>query len=252
MNQLVKITDKLLGEFFPNNFLIRVAFEIRFPADLTMKDNINNYQGKIKELFPVYEERYTVKFPVQDMEKGNLINYAFKNNINESEIYLNTYSIFGLGTKIYPGFEDFLKIFIENLRIFKDFFNIESTTRLGMRYINNIPLEKDKINSNKLKNNYFDFCLTEDQEYNFENQYIDLRFNHDEYEIHKQLVFQKGQQNFYEVIIDLDNSYKEKILIKEDLNELEKKLNELHNLIKIKFFEIIREEFLEILRKKSE
>lgn len=249
---MVKITEELLEEFFPNNFLIRVAFEIRFPADLTMKDKINNFQGKIKENFPVYEERYTVKFPVQDTEKGNLINYAFKNDINESEIYLNAYSIFGLSTKNYPSFKDFLNIFLENLKIFKDTFKIESTTRLGMRYINNIPLEKDKTNSNKVKNNYFDFCLIEEQEYNFENQYIDLRFNQDDYNIHKQLIFQKGQQNFYEVIIDLDNFFEEKILIKEDLNELEKRIIALHNIIKIKFFEIIKEEFLEKLRKKRE
>ncbi|MBA7555098.1 hypothetical protein ES705_47748 [subsurface metagenome] len=238
---MVKITEELLKEFFPNNFLIRVAFEIRFPADLTMKDNISNFQGKIKENFPVYEERYTMKFPVQDTAKGNLINYAFKNDINESEIYLNAYSSFGFGTKKYPGFKNFLNIFLDNVKIFKDMFKIESTTRLGMRYINSIPLEKDKQKSNTLKNNYFDFCLTEDQKYDFENQY----------EIHKQLIFQKGQQKFYDVIIDLDNSYKEKILIKEDLKELESRIFDLHNLIKIKFFEIIKEEFLELLKKKK-
>jgi len=246
---MVKLTEKILGESFTKDYLIRVAFEIRFPADLTMKDKIGYFQGKIKENFPIYEERYAVKLPIQDVEKGNLLNYSFKNDITETEIYLNTYSIFGLGTKKYNGFKNFLNIFLENVEIFKEMFKIESTTRLGMRYINSIPLEKDKNNSNTLKNKYFDFCLTEDQNYDFENQYIDLRFNENKYEIHKQLVFQKGQQNFYEVIIDLDNSYKEKILIKEDLKELESRILDLHKLIKIKFFEIIKEEFLELLKK---
>ena len=122
---MVKVTEKLLGESFTKDYLIRVAFEIRFPADLAMKDNLCYFQGKIKENFPIYEEIYSVKLPIQDVEKGNLMNYSFKNNITETEIYLNTYSIFGLGTKKYPGFKNFLKIFLDNVKIFFIFINFK-------------------------------------------------------------------------------------------------------------------------------
>ncbi|KKK44264.1 MAG: hypothetical protein Lokiarch_20070, partial [Candidatus Lokiarchaeum sp. GC14_75] len=114
--------------------------------------------------------------------------------------------------------------------------------------INSIQLEEDFDESNQLKNKYVISLL--DEKYGkeiFDSQRIDLRYHEKEFEIHQQFIFRKNPNNFYELLIDLDNSLKDSI--KMDLRDIEDKLNKLHYLIKTKFFEMITDHFLMELRK---
>ena len=250
MNQLVNITEELLKENFKNTFLELVAFEVRFPTDLTIHSIIPEFQGSIKDLFPVYSEGFSIPVGlVSNIEKSNLLNYAFKNKIEDIEIYLNTYSVFGIRTKNYLGFENFSKVFLDYLKKLVRICKIKKFTRLGLRYVNIVPLQKDLIVSNKLTNLYFNSLITERlNNKKFENQHIDLKYKEDLYEIHQQFFFRRSPTELYEAVIDLDNSLKGEINVLEDLEDFNKLLNDLHNLIKIKFFEIIKQEFLKKLR----
>ncbi|KKL10872.1 hypothetical protein LCGC14_2551500 [marine sediment metagenome] len=249
MNKLVDITEDLLKENFKTNYLIQVAYEIRFPTDLTIKNKIPEFQGSIKDNFSIYEEGYSFPLTFQPKEDlSNLMNYKFLNENKSVELYLNNYTIFGLRTKNYPGYKIFLKNFMENVKRFIEISNVNKITRLGIRYINSIQLEEDFDESNQLKNKYVISLL--DEKYGkeiFDSQRIDLRYHEKEFEIHQQFIFRKNPNNFYELLIDLDNSLKDSI--KMDLRDIEDKLNKLHYLIKTKFFEMITDHFLMELRK---
>ena len=246
MSSLVKITEDLLNLNFDNTYLELVAFEVRFPTDLTIHDKIPEFQGKIKDIYSVYSERFSIPSPFKaNIEKSNLIDFSFKNKSEENEIYLNTYSVFGLRTKNYSGFNTFLKNFIESFKLFKEHCKIQEITRIGLRYINIIPHNENMEDSNQRRNTFFNTFLKEPlSETKFENQNLDLKYKKGMYEIHHKNVFRKNPNNVYETIIDIDNSYKEKMEIKENLSELKSKIGDLHNLIKIIFFDTITDEFL--------
>jgi len=250
---MVKITNDLLKESFKNTYLEQVAFEIRFPADLTIKNKIPEFQGIIKDNFNAYNEGFSLKFPFQpDLEKSNLLDYSFINEKDDLELYLNTYSIFGLRSKKYSNFESFSKIFLENLKIFINICKINTITRLGIRYVNIIPLDQDKNKSIQLKNNYFNSLIKDEYNYsNSEDQQIFLRYYDKNYEIREQFIFKKTPTNVYNVIIDFDNSYRGLIKIESNnITKIEKILKDLHDLIKNKFFDIIKDSFLNKLREK--
>ncbi len=251
MKTLVKISEDLLNRNFPNNFLIQVAFEIRFPTDLTMKNKIAEFQGLIKNEFSTYEEGFSVPIPFHPKtEISNLIDYKFINGKDNLELYLKNYTIFGLRTKSYPGYKNFSKIFLNNIGKFIKISDVNAITRLGIRYINSIPLGKDFDKSNQLKNKFFNPCINKEYiNQLYETQQINLKYFQNGYEIHQQFVFRRNPNKIYEAIIDLDNSIKGSIKI--DLEDLEDKLHDLHNLIKTKFFEMIKDDFLIELEKEE-
>ncbi|MHA1197035.1 MAG: TIGR04255 family protein [Promethearchaeota archaeon] len=249
---MVKVTESLLKETFPNTFLDSVACEVRFNTDLTIKEKIIKFQNIIKDTFPTYIESLSIPigFP-STVEKTNIMNYIFKNEDIDTEVYLNTFSIFGIRTNNYSNYDDFSKLFLKILKEFIKLCNISHFTRLGLRYINVIPLDKDRIKANDLKKKYFYSFLKENFEKNdFESQHLSLKYYEKKYEIHQQFIFRKSKNKIYEVIIDIDNSLKNKINISEDkeLRKFQNIINELHALIKIKFFETITESFLKRLR----
>ncbi len=240
-----------LDETFKNTFLNLVAFEVRFPTDLTIQNNIPEFQGSSKERFPIYSEGYSVPIQFQpDNKRSNLLNYAFKNNSDDLEMYLNSYSVLGLRTRAYSNYGEFSTLFLEMIKNFKKIYNINAFNRLGLRYINIIPLKKNLIDSNQLKNLYFSSLLNNEfNKYNCENQHIDLKYKNNDYEIHQQFFFRKNLDNLYEVVIDIDNSFKGLIDLKDEFSEFKNKVNNLHSLIKTKFFEMINNDFLKELRK---
>lgn len=249
---MVKITEELLNETFENTFLTLVAYEVRFPTDLTIQNRIPAFQGSIKEDFPVYSEGFTLPVQFQpEIKKSNLLNYAFKNYNEYLEIYLNSYSVLGIRTRAYSNFRDFSNMFLNIINSFMKICSINKFTRLGLRYINIIPLKESLIDSNQLKNLYFNSILNDNfNNFNFENQHMDLKYKNNDYEIHQQFFYRKNLNNFYEVVLDIDNSFKGNINIKNQFSVFKGKINDLHSLIKIKFFEMIRDDFLKELRKK--
>lgn len=251
---MVKITETLLKEIFKKTYLDLVAFEVRFPTDLTIQKKIPEFQQKIKNKFSVYSEGFSIPIPFQaNIEKSYLINYAFKDSIDDMEIYLNNYSVFGLRTKNYPNFKSFSDTFFDVITKFAKLCDVNRFTRLGLRYINIIHMKKSFTESNRIKNSYFHSLISKNcNKYNFENQHIDLKYKSNNYEIHKQFIFRKNPDNLYEVVIDLDNSYRGEMNINEDFNAFKTILNDIHNLIKTKFFEMIKEDFLIELRKEED
>lgn len=250
---MVKIDEDLLKENFVVTFLAQVAFEIRFPTDLSIRNKIVDFQGSIKDDFPSYSEGY--KIPISfgsKVESSNLINYRFSNPEKNGEIYINEYSVFGLRTKKYQGFDVFFYDFFKYVKKFIDLVKIKLISRIGIRYVNIFPLDKDVNESNKKINLYFKKIIKTDIEnQNFSFQNIDLRYNSDIYEIHQKSGLRKRSDGSYEYFIDLDNSFNENIEIEENKDELSDKVSELHKLIKVKFFNLINEQFLNLLRGKE-
>lgn len=251
---MIKITDDLLGTTFEDNFLTNVAYEVRFAPNLSLKPNIKKFQSLIRKDYPNYNEIYPIPFGLQSKKnESNLLNFSFENKQEGLEIYFNKYSIFGLRTSQYKGFNTFSKRFLEIIKKFIDSCNIDSFIRIGMRYINTIPFNNDKAKSNNSKRRYFNPILAKEISIkDFSNQYIDLRFNEDQYEIHQQFVFQRDNSGKFIVIIDIDNSIKDNINIDKDLVNIENIINDLHKYIKIYFYKLVTIEFLKVLKKEDE
>lgn len=255
---MVKITEKLMTEIFPNNFLDLVAFELRFPVDLTIRNKIPLFQKSLQESFPNYAEGFSVKFPFPaDIEKkesteSHLLDYQFKNEQRGLNLILKTFSILGLRTNSYTTYSSYLQLFINILEKFNEVSDITLFKRLGLRYITKIPFLNSLKDSNMLRNKYINPIINVDI-LNVpapKSQILDIIYKESEYEIREQIVFRKGPERKkpWEVIIDIDCAFNGNISVKDNFLELKKRMNDLHQLIKEKFFDLITEEFLQILR----
>lgn len=249
--KLVDITKELMEEYFENNFLNQVAFEVRFPADLTMKDTIPQFQKLLKNDFNTFSEKHSFKVPFgKEVESTHIKDYGFRNEKAENEIYLNKYSIFGLTTSKYEGYKGFSNLFFVNLEKMKNHFEINEITRIGIRYVNIIPLSIKKNKANELHKMWFNSLISEEFNFNrFTNQHIDLRFKENGYNIHLRFIFSQDEKKKYIIILDIDNSFVEKNPI--NIDSIKKIIEDLHTGIKQRFFQLINEEFLKVLRDKK-
>ncbi len=240
-----------MEEYFENNFLNQVAFEVRFPADLTMKDNIPQFQKLIKNDFNIFSEKYSFKVPFgKEFESVHLIDYGFKDEKAEIEIYLNRYSHFGLTTSKYVGYKGFSELYFVNLEKMIKHFKINEITRIGIRYVNIIPLSIKNIEANEFYKMWFNSLISEDFNFDkFINQLIDLRFRENGYSVHLRFIFSQDERKNYTIIIDIDNSFVEKMPT--NIDSIKKIIDDLHIGIKKRFFKLINEEFLKVLREKK-
>ncbi|MBI5023676.1 MAG: TIGR04255 family protein [Candidatus Omnitrophica bacterium] len=121
-----------MSKVYPNSPLVEVVFEIRYPADLSIKCNIDKYAHRIKNKFPLI---------VPHPELAAHL-YAFSNNQN-TEIVKVGLDRFSYHAKEYKnGFESFEKIALQHVSEFIEIYKIETTVRTGLRYINHIPIVK--------------------------------------------------------------------------------------------------------------
>ena len=124
------MSSRNFEEIFPNSPLNEVAFEIRFPANLSIEGEIYKFHEKIKTEFPIFKEgeETTSKVRVRDFVK------------NDEIIIRVQRDRFTILTEKYKLFEDFFPIINEYTNLFISIYDINEFNRIGLRYINNINL----------------------------------------------------------------------------------------------------------------
>ncbi|MHA1854068.1 MAG: TIGR04255 family protein, partial [Candidatus Heimdallarchaeaceae archaeon] len=126
------------------NYLVSVACDIRFPAMLITKDKIPEYQAKIRKEFPNLEiglGRFSGIFPSPPVELNEWI-FTSKDNIRKIKVSVSTL-VYILSQ--YSGYKAFKEEINKYLLNFLKLCDIDRFTRIGIRYTNDIPLEKNPI-----------------------------------------------------------------------------------------------------------
>jgi len=226
------------SKIFKKNYLTSVAFEMRFVPLFIIKQHVIDFQRQIREEFPFSPREPFL--PSFEPEK-----WIFNSKEGKNQIKL-TDERFGFNTKEYNSFEPFF----ENIKKKKDLFlkivkeDIENVSRIGIRYINEIPLEGEnpideilewfepKIDKNNLNNNTVINFFTEIRsEYNRNGLTCSNQF------------YQRKTDNSYWYVIDID-SYTEKTIKKENIENL---IKELHSIAIKEFHENVTDQFLKTL-----
>ena len=127
-----------MGALYKNAPLVNTAFECRFFGDLSIETRRDQFQKAIRAEFPrLYVPNATPGMPPA------LQHYQFRNEDNSARVSLAVNS-FVYATSRYPGFEAFKADLEKNRKVFNDFFDIRSFTRLGLRYTNQLPVIRDE------------------------------------------------------------------------------------------------------------
>jgi len=146
---------------FNKNPLDKVVCQLRFPSILKIDVDIPyEYQEKIREDFPDYNESNDIKLEVKSDEasqvpsdlikeisktQGNK-NHQFKSDDGIWSINL-TRNFLALTTLNYVQWEDFLSKFKKVVEAFIEIYNPNYYSRIGLRYIN--VFQKSKLNLEK-------------------------------------------------------------------------------------------------------
>ncbi|MDN5942039.1 MAG: TIGR04255 family protein [Nitrospira sp.] len=121
------------AEQYPNQPLIDVAFEIRFPGDPAVECRRDEFFRLVRDKYPMV---YVPK--LQPGEAPALALYHFKQEDDQATI-MTAINKLAYSTKKYPGFDAFKEEVLRIAAIFGTTFKIEKLTRMGLRYVNAIP-----------------------------------------------------------------------------------------------------------------
>jgi uncharacterized protein (TIGR04255 family) len=123
-----------MAGLYKNAPLVNTAFESRFFGDLAIEARRDQFQKAIRAEFP----RLYVPNATPGIAPA-LQHYQFRNEDNSTRVSLAVNS-FVYSTSRYPGFEAFKAELEKNRQIFDNIFDIQSFTRLGLRYTNQLPI----------------------------------------------------------------------------------------------------------------
>ncbi len=129
------------NEVFPRN-LIRVAVaEVRFPALLAIPEPaVGKAQKGLRKRYPEYSKQRAQSSAPE--EPGEVERHLFKSRGGDWTVVLKNVA-FALESKRYLSFDDFLGRFGEVCDVFVPLLDADYATRVGLRYIDDIPIGND-------------------------------------------------------------------------------------------------------------
>ena len=123
---------------YKNAPLIESVFEARFFGDLSIETKRDQFQKALKPDFP--------KLYVPKVVIGNapaMQHYQFRKEDESAKVSLAINS-FAYSCSRYPGFEIYKRDLEAVWAIFSHLFDVATFTRLGLRYINHLPIIRDE------------------------------------------------------------------------------------------------------------
>lgn len=121
-----------MNEIYKNAPLIEAVFEIRFPAEISIKCKTDLFYNQIKTDFPMLAMH----------PPGSAHMYDFLNKEQSELIRLGLDRISYHAKKYNSGFIKFQEDTLKYLHIFINTYKIEKLTKTGLRYVNHIPIVK--------------------------------------------------------------------------------------------------------------
>lgn len=151
-----------MTEVLKNSPLIETVCEVRFAGEPAVESRRDEFFEAIRTEFP------KVFVPIlKEGEAPALSPYTYK-SVEESEWLNVAINKFSLITFKYPGFEAFRLKFLKYFRIFCEKHHIKKLNRFGLRYIDHIPIlrERGKIPITNYLNFGFEMPQSIPKEYN--------------------------------------------------------------------------------------
>jgi uncharacterized protein (TIGR04255 family) len=127
-----------MSEVFPNAPVKEAIFQVRFPGELAIEGRRHEFQSKVRAEYPTL---YVPK--VQPEIAPALQAYSFRNEQEKASLNLAINS-FSYSTNQYLGFEKFRESFLSAFSVFREMFDIQNFSRIGLRYTNHIPILKEQ------------------------------------------------------------------------------------------------------------
>jgi len=233
-------TPDLLQEVFNRTTITEVIFEVRFDSILRINRDISFLQDAIKDEFPVYLEDKLVE---EDA-------HAFQTADGTCKIRV-TPSRYNFTTNNYTSFSEFKSLILPSLSKLIEIFNIKEVKRTGLRYINQIPFEKEK-GITEIFNNFIDIPV-ESARYegiNIDGFKLELFMNSNETQIlsrHGLFEIKEKEAPFrFVYIVDID-CFSENIM-EANIDTISALTDELHSQEKKEFIKSIQPGYVEWMR----
>lgn len=122
---------------YPNQPLIEVATEVRFPGDLSVEAKRADFQQRVRLKYP----NLTVAGAVQGVAPP-LQHYRFERDDRAAAVALAVNSI-AYFERQYSGATTFIKEAVRLVNLGSRLFGLDGLTRIGWRYINAIPFVRE-------------------------------------------------------------------------------------------------------------
>ncbi|MBI5233526.1 MAG: TIGR04255 family protein [Deltaproteobacteria bacterium] len=234
------MSRKLKFEIYPNSPLVEVIFEIRFPGEPVV-------ECKRDFFFDLVRDEYTNILVPQTKEGGfvALEPYRFENKAGNAGIMLSL-NRFAYYCRKYPGFKVFKKEVLTLIKKFRKAYpKINSLNRTGFRYVNIIPFTREEgiVPLDRFFNLKLQVPKAIPEKYSnisvgfiskIKKGSITSRFE----------TLKAANQSGEAILLDLDYAKEETLLIK----NIEKYLDESHNLARQLFEDLITDSYRMFLR----
>lgn len=123
-----------IDEEFPANPIREVDFEIRFPPRLRVPPELWRFQEDLEAEYP------DVGLETALLPNGATVSVTvFQNQVKARVIKVSPQNM-ALAFSAYSNFEEFKEEVLKRSARFCEIFNVPSLTRIGLRYVNEIPL----------------------------------------------------------------------------------------------------------------
>lgn len=130
-------TSYNISEVYPNSPLIEVVCEIRFPAELAIECRKDEFYNRIKDKYPI------IRLPQNEKSATRaLAPFRFYNTTQTAGILMGI-DRFAFFEKQYNGHKAFIKEFVRLSKSLKEIYSLKNILRLGWRYINVIPFNRE-------------------------------------------------------------------------------------------------------------
>jgi len=150
-------------EIYPNQPLVEVVFEIRFPGEPIIECKRGEFYDKIRENYPnvLVPQLKAGAFPA-------LVPYRFERSDGAAGtmVAIDKFSYY---SRKYPGYDNFKKEFFQLLSEFNKLCNLNKLNRVGWRYVNIIPFTRENGNIPFKRFLNSDLRLTKDIQDGYEN-----------------------------------------------------------------------------------
>jgi len=126
---------------YHRNFIKNAVCELRFPTLLELESKPpKDFQAKLRKLYPHYESQLLETLGGPDsLPSAVQPRYLFKSKKKDWTVSL-TSSSFSLETSAYTDFEEFISRISFVIECAKDLIDSDFFTRVGLRYINTVPM----------------------------------------------------------------------------------------------------------------
>lgn len=128
---------EIKNEVYPNQPLVEVIFEIRFPGEVRVECERHLFWEQIRDDYP------NVLVPHPNPDKAiALMPYKFRRGDGLMTVMLSMNSL-ALSASVYPGYREFSKEILKVYNVFGKVFPVKEIHRIGWRYVNVIPFVRE-------------------------------------------------------------------------------------------------------------